>query len=86
MKGRWRLRTSINGRRRDIGLGSLSLVSLAEASESAYLMRKDIHNGLDPIAERKKRSLSFRPLGTLRNRSMPSVVSPGRAASTKSNG
>lgn len=57
MKGRWRLRTNINGRRRDIGLGSLGLVSLAEARESAYLIRKDIQNGLDPIAERKKAKL-----------------------------
>jgi hypothetical protein len=57
MKGRWRLRTNINGRRRDIGLGSLGLVSLAEAREAAYLIRKDIHSGVDPIAERKKAML-----------------------------
>ena len=40
-----------------IGLGSLLLVYLAEARKPAYLIRKDIHNGLDPIAERKKAKL-----------------------------
>ncbi len=62
-KGYWIIRCQINGRRRDIGLGPLSLMSLAEAREAAYLIRKDIHNGLDPIAERKKEKLvipSFR--------------------------
>ncbi len=54
MKGRWNLRVQVNGRRRDIGLGSLVVVSLAEARDAAYLIRKDIHNGLDPVAERKK--------------------------------
>ena len=56
-KGYWIIRCQINGRRRDIGLGSLSLMSLAEAREAGYLIRKDIHNGLDPIAERKKAKL-----------------------------
>lgn len=54
MKGRWNLRVQINGRRRDIGLGSFGVASLAEVRDAAYLIRKDIHNGLDPVAERKK--------------------------------
>ena len=33
-KGNWQLRATINGRRRDIGLGSLSLVSLKDAREA----------------------------------------------------
>lgn len=56
-KGYWIIRCQFNGRRRDIGLGPLSLMSLAEAREGAYLIRKDIYNGLDPIAERKKAKL-----------------------------
>ncbi|QJB67991.1 tyrosine-type recombinase/integrase [Parasphingorhabdus halotolerans] len=57
MKGRWNLRVQVNGRRRDIGLGSLGVVSLAKAREAAFLIRKDIHNGLDPVAERQKAKL-----------------------------
>jgi len=34
------LRTVVQGRRRDIGLGGLSVVSLAEAREEAAAMRK----------------------------------------------
>ena len=56
-KGYWVLRSTIKGRRRDIGLGSLSLVSLKEAHESAFEMRRDIQRGLDPIAERRKQDI-----------------------------
>jgi len=59
---RWFLRVMIHGRRRDIGLGATSLVSLAEAREEARRLRKAAKAGLDPIAERdckKRRSLSF---------------------------
>ena len=50
----WMLRVQSNGRRRDIGLGSASLVSLAEAREEAGRIRKAIYAGQDPVAERKK--------------------------------
>lgn len=56
-KGYWVLRSTIKGRRRDIGLGSLSLVSLKEARESAFDMRRDIQRGIDPIAERRKQEI-----------------------------
>ena len=49
----WTLRVQSNGRRRDIGLGSASLVSLAEAREEAGRIRKAIHAGQDPVAERR---------------------------------
>ena len=58
-KGNWQLRTTINGRRRDIGLGSLTLVSLKEAREAAFDMRREIQRGIDPVAERKKRKLEI---------------------------
>ncbi|MEL7190553.1 MAG: Arm DNA-binding domain-containing protein, partial [Pseudomonadota bacterium] len=48
-KGHWVLRTTIKGRRRDIGLGSLSLISLKEARDAAFDMRRDIQRGIDPI-------------------------------------
>lgn len=50
---RWLLRLMIQGKRRDIGLGSASLVSLAEARETAATMRKAARAGGDPLAERR---------------------------------
>lgn len=55
--GNWQLRTTIKKRRRDIGLGSLELVSLKEARAMALEMRRDIQRGIDPIEERKKREI-----------------------------
>lgn len=52
--GRWVLRVQSNGRRREIGLGSLKNVSLADARDSAFIMRKKIAQGIDPVAERKQ--------------------------------
>jgi integrase len=51
---RWVLRTMVHGRRRDIGLGSARLVSLADAREKASLYRKTARAGGDPVAERRK--------------------------------
>jgi integrase len=51
---RWTLRIVIQGRRRDVGLGSTSLVSLAEAREKALTLRKIAREGGDPVAERRK--------------------------------
>lgn len=51
---RWLLRTVVQGRRRDIGLGGFSLVTLAEAREKALAQRKLAREGGDPIAERRK--------------------------------
>ena len=50
----WILRVSINGQRRDIGLGSLKVMTLAEARQKASDLRRDIARGIDPIAEKKK--------------------------------
>ena len=54
---RWILRTVVQGRRRDIGLGSASLVPLAEARESAVKLRRVARDGGDPITERRKSRL-----------------------------
>jgi hypothetical protein len=40
------------GRRRDFGLGGLSVVSLAEAREEATKLRKIVQQNCDPLAER----------------------------------
>lgn len=50
---RWLLRTMVQGRRRDIGVGGLSWVSLAEARERAAGYRKIAREGGDPLAERE---------------------------------
>ena len=59
---RWALRTTVHGRRREIGLGPVSLLSLSEAREQARALRKVARAGGDPIAERdkdKRASLNF---------------------------
>jgi integrase len=46
----WILRYSFAGRRRDLGLGSLVDLTVAEAREEARKQRKLIRQGIDPIA------------------------------------
>lgn len=50
----WLLRTVVQGRRRDIGLGSVALVSLAEARDEALRQRRIARVGGDPLAERRR--------------------------------
>ena len=53
----WIQRITINGRRRDIGLGGFPLVSLAEARDKAFDNRKRTRGGGDPLAEKRKARL-----------------------------
>ncbi len=57
----WVQRIVIQGKRRELGLGSVSLVSLAEAREKALINRKLAREGGDPLAARRQREeiLSF---------------------------
>ncbi len=48
----WVLRITVDGRRRDIGLGGYPSVSLARAREKAAEYRTAIAEGRDPVAER----------------------------------
>lgn len=50
----WMLRVQVDKRRRDIGLGSASVFTLAEARERAAALRKAAKLGRDPVAERDK--------------------------------
>lgn len=50
---RWVQRINIQGKRPDIGLGSASLVTLAEAREAALQNRKAARAGEDPIAAKR---------------------------------
>jgi len=59
---RWFLRTMVQGKRRDVELGSVQLVSLAAARAKAADLRKVAREGGDPVAARDKdrrTSLSF---------------------------
>ncbi|MBC6441219.1 MAG: DUF4102 domain-containing protein [Rhodospirillales bacterium] len=47
------LRRVVRGRHRDTGLGSVKLVSLADAREKAASDRRVAHNGGDPLAQRR---------------------------------
>jgi integrase len=51
---RWVLRTVVRGIRRDIGLGGLRLVSLAEARIKAHEYRRIAREGGDPIEARRQ--------------------------------
>ncbi len=50
----WIQRLVIRGRKREIGLGSVALVSLAEAREQALANRKLARAGGDPLAEKRR--------------------------------
>ncbi|WP_298910110.1 site-specific integrase [uncultured Aliiroseovarius sp.] len=52
--GQWFLRIQIHGRRREMGLGSLSEVGLKEARENAEHWRQIARKGKDPIKERQR--------------------------------
>lgn len=48
----WILRIIVGSKRRDIGLGSVGAVTLAQARERARAARAKVWEGIDPIAER----------------------------------
>lgn len=56
---RWMLRTVVRGKRTDLGLGSVRLVSLAEARETAAELRKIARSGGDPLAEKRRRNATI---------------------------
>jgi integrase len=51
---RWELRTVVKGKRCDIGLGGLKVVTLAEAREEARRYRAMARNDEDPLAEKRR--------------------------------
>lgn len=50
----WSVRFTFNKKRREMGLGPLELVSLAEAREKARRARRLVREGVDPIARRRQ--------------------------------
>lgn len=49
----WILRVKVGGKRREIGLGGYTEVSLAQARELARADKEKIRQGIDPVEERK---------------------------------
>lgn len=47
----WVLRYTVNGRRRDMGLGGYPDVTLAQAKEAARVARAKLNQGIDPIED-----------------------------------
>ena len=50
---RWVLRVQADGKRRDIGLGGTSYVTLADARDLAHEIRRKAKSGHDPVAARR---------------------------------
>ena len=53
----WVVRVQYNGKRRDIGLGSLKLIGLADARTAAVDIRRKVRAGIDPVQERREARL-----------------------------
>ncbi|WP_019219610.1 tyrosine-type recombinase/integrase [Bartonella florencae] len=56
-QGRWVFRFDFNKKRREMGLGSCSVVSLKEARLKAIACRDLLHQGIDPIRKRNNEKL-----------------------------
>ncbi len=54
----WLFRFTLNGNARQMGLGALHTVSLADARQRALECRQLLLDGIDPIEDRKRRKLS----------------------------
>lgn len=53
-RGKWVLRVTVHGRRREMGLGPFPSVLLGEARRLAEDARSKVRNGMDPIKERER--------------------------------
>ena len=51
---KWLQRYTIKGRRREVGLGSAKVVSVAQARRNAYNNLILVSEGIDPIEDKKK--------------------------------
>jgi integrase len=54
---KWLQRYTINGRRREVGLGSAKIVSVANARKTAHQNLVLVSEGIDPIEDKKQNSL-----------------------------
>ncbi len=63
---RWAMRLTVNGKRRDFGLGPLHKVSLAEARGMAADYRAKAYRGIDPIEHKKLKPAQPKTVPTFR--------------------
>ena len=76
----WVQRLVIRGRRRELGLGSIELVTLAEAREKAVVNRKLAREGGDPLAMKRRAAVMPTFAAAARacwSRSGPAGATPG---------
>jgi integrase len=71
---KWVLRVQANGKRRDLGLGSVSDIGLADAREAAGAMRKVIREGRDPVAEKRKARLAAANIPTFKEAALKVIA------------
>ncbi len=62
----WVFRYALSGRKRDMGLGSITTFTLAEARERARKLRQLVADGVDPIDDRKARRAGTASMLTFR--------------------
>ena len=53
----WLFRYTSDGRQRQMGLGTLEMVSLAEARDAALTARRQIRDGIEPIHAKRQKEL-----------------------------
>jgi integrase len=62
----WILRAQVDGKRRDFGLGPASSVALAKAREKAEELRRQLREGVDPVAKKRADKLAKATIPTFR--------------------
>ena len=78
----WIFRYRVNGRERQMGLGPLEFVSLAEAREKARAARLQRYNGEDPLGDRigRRPKISTEAVGVTFNEAMIAYIETYKAA------
>ncbi|MFK7869955.1 MAG: tyrosine-type recombinase/integrase [Roseobacter sp.] len=76
----WVLRTHVHGRRRELGLGGLSWIGLAQAREEARKLRAEARAGRDPDALRKREELTFEAAAKRHHASLAHTLKSDRHA------
>src|SRR4051794_3379033 len=60
----WVLRTQVDGKGRDFGLGALADVGLADAREKADTFRKQFKSGIDPVEAKRAEKAALATIPT----------------------
>jgi integrase len=76
----WILRTLVHGRRRELGLGGLAWMGLAQAREEARKLRAEARAGRDPDLLRKREELTFEAAAKRHHSSLTRTLKSDRHA------